>query len=43
MLRTMATKLSADHIAKLDPYKFMAVIGKRVMSSTWSRLPRATS
>ena len=28
----MATKLAADEIAKLDPYKFMAVIGKRVPS-----------
>jgi hypothetical protein len=27
----MATKLSADDIAKPDPYKFMAVIGKRVI------------
>jgi ubiquinone/menaquinone biosynthesis C-methylase UbiE len=25
------TKLAADEIAKLDPYKFMAVIGKRVI------------
>ncbi|HMC68597.1 MAG TPA: hypothetical protein VKJ07_05535, partial [Mycobacteriales bacterium] len=43
----MATKLSSQDIAKLDPYKFMAVIGKRVIhpggrASTESLLRRAT-
>jgi len=27
----MATKLAADQVSDLDPYKFMAVIGKRVI------------
>jgi SAM-dependent methyltransferase len=42
----MATKLAAKEIAALDPYKFMAVIGKRVIhpggrASTESLLRRA--
>ena len=42
----MATRLAAKEIAALDPYKFMAVIGKRVIhpggrSSTESLLRRA--
>jgi SAM-dependent methyltransferase len=42
----MATKLAAEEIAKLDPYKFMAVIGKRVIhpggrASTNALLDRA--
>src|SRR5689334_11266916 len=42
----MATKLAADEIAGLDPYKFMAVLGKRVIhpggrASTESLLRRA--
>src|SRR5438132_5147364 len=42
----MATRLAAKEIAVLDPYKFMAVIGKRVIhpggrSSTESLLRRA--
>jgi cyclopropane fatty-acyl-phospholipid synthase-like methyltransferase len=42
----MTTKLAADEIAALDPYKFMAVIGKRVIhpggrSSTEALLRRA--
>ena len=40
------TKLAADEIAKLDPYKFMAVVGKRVIhpggrASTAALLERA--
>src|SRR5205823_4418363 len=43
---TMATKLAAGEIAKLDPYKFMAVVGKRVIhpggrASTSALLDRA--
>ena len=42
----MATRLAAEEIAKLDPYKFMAVIGKRVIhpggrASTRALLDRA--
>lgn len=42
----MATKLAAAEVAKLDPYKFMAVIGKRVIhpggrASTRALLERA--
>jgi SAM-dependent methyltransferase len=47
MLIAMATRFSAQDTAKLDPYKFMAVIGKRVIhpggrASTESLLRRAT-
>ena len=42
----MATRLAASEVAALDPYKFMAVIGKRVIhpggrASTESLLRRA--
>ena len=42
----MATRLAANELAALDPYKFMAVIGKRVIhpggrASTESLLRRA--
>src|SRR5437762_9474791 len=44
--RAMATRLAAQEISDLDPYKFMAVIGKRVIhpggrASTQALLRRA--
>ena len=36
----MATKLAPGQISDLDPYKFMAVIGKRVIHLGGRRQPR---